>query len=71
MNRPVRLMPIPVALMDLAAGALGKKASAQSLLGSLQVDISKTCELLDWSPPISIDEGLHRVVQQELLCYGF
>lgn len=66
MNRSVRLVPIPVALMALAAGVLGKKASAQSLLGSLQVDISKTCELLNWRPPMSIDEGLRRAVQQGL-----
>ena len=66
MNQPSRLVPMPVALMALAAGALGKKAVAQSLLGSLQVDISKTCELLDWKPPMSVNEGLFRAAQQRL-----
>jgi nucleoside-diphosphate-sugar epimerase len=66
MNRPARLVPIPVALIDFAAGTLGKRAAAQSLLGSLQVDISKTCEVLDWKPPMSLDEGLRRAVQQRL-----
>ena len=66
MNRPACLVPIPVALMALAATALGKKASSQSLLGSLQIDITETCELLDWKPLMSIDEGLRRAVQQGL-----
>jgi len=30
------------------------------LLGSLQVDISKVRELLGWTPPISVEEGLRR-----------
>jgi nucleoside-diphosphate-sugar epimerase len=39
---------------------LGKKAMAQRLLGSLQVDISKAQSLLGWQPPLSVDEGLKR-----------
>jgi len=66
MNRPARLLPVPVSLLVFAARLLGKKAVAQRLLGSLQVDISKTCELLDWKPPVSVDEGLRRAVQQRL-----
>lgn len=66
MNRPVRLLPVPVSLLSCAARFLGKTAMAQSLLGSLQVDISKTCTLLDWKPPVSVDEGLRRAAQQVL-----
>lgn len=65
-NRPARLLPLPVSLLTFAARLLGKKAVAQRLLGSLQVDISKTCELLDWQPPVSVDEGLRRAAQQRL-----
>lgn len=64
MNRPVRLLPVPVNLLAFVARMLGKTAVAQRLLGSLQVDISKTCELLDWKPPVSVDEGLRRAAQQ-------
>ena len=39
---------------------LGKRSMAQRLCGSLQVDISKTREVLGWTPPISVDEGLRR-----------
>ncbi len=66
MNRPARLLPVPVGLLAFAACVLGKTAVAQRLLDSLQVDISKTCELLDWTPPVSVDERLRRAVQQRL-----
>ena len=66
MNRPTRLLPIPAGFLAFAARLLGKAAVAQRLLGSLQVDISKTCELLDWKPSVSVDEGLRRAVQQRL-----
>lgn len=71
MNRPARLLPVPVSLLTFAARLLGKKAVAQRLLGSLQVDISKTCELLGWKPPVPVDEGLRRAAQQRLRCYEY
>ncbi|MCQ4230894.1 SDR family oxidoreductase [Pseudomonas stutzeri] len=60
MGKPARLIPVPVGLLQFGATLLGKKAMAQRLLGSLQVDISKTCELLDWQPPHTVEEGLRR-----------
>lgn len=60
MGKPARLIPVPAGMLQLGASLLGKKAMAQRLLGSLQVDISKTCELLDWKPPYSVEEGLRR-----------
>lgn len=60
MGRPARLIKVPAGVLQLGATLLGKKAMAQRLLGSLQVDISKTCELLDWKPPYTVEEGLRR-----------
>jgi len=60
MGKPARLIPVPAGVLHLGATLLGKKAMAQRLLGSLQVDISETCELLDWKPPHSVEEGLRR-----------
>lgn len=60
MGKPARLIPVPTGTLQLGATLLGKKAMAQRLLGSLQVDISKTCELLDWKPPYTVEEGLRR-----------
>lgn len=60
MSKPSRLLPVPSGLMMFVATILGKKAVAKRLLGSLQVDISKTRDMLDWEPPVSVDEGLKR-----------
>jgi nucleoside-diphosphate-sugar epimerase len=63
MGRPARLIPVPAALLSLGATLLGKRAVAQRLLGSLQVDISKARDLLGWEPPVSVEEGLRRCVR--------
>jgi nucleoside-diphosphate-sugar epimerase len=62
MNRPARLFPVPPALLAVAASLVGKSSIAQRLCSSLQVDISKSVELLGWKPPVSVDEGLRRAV---------
>ncbi|MCF6265679.1 MAG: SDR family oxidoreductase [Desulfuromusa sp.] len=60
LEKPARLIPVPSRLLELGASLIGKKALAQRLCGSLQVDISKTCETLGWTPPINVDVGLRR-----------
>jgi nucleoside-diphosphate-sugar epimerase len=62
MNKPARLFPVTPSLLQLGANILGKGDMAQRLLGNLQVDISHTRNTLNWSPPISVDEGLRRAV---------
>lgn len=64
MGKPARLIPVPAGMLQFGATVLGKKAMAQRLLGSLQVDISKTCELLDWKPPYTVQEGLKRCFER-------
>ena len=59
---PARLLPVPVWALQAGATLLGKGDAVQRLCGNLQVDISKARQLLGWVPPISIDEGLRRVV---------
>ena len=65
MGKSARLLPISSGFLTRAASALGKKAIADRLLGSLQVDISNTQDLLNWTPPISVDEGLRRCFESE------
>ena len=60
MGRPARLFPIPAGLLQLGATVLGKKAMAQRLLGSLQVDIRKNQQVLGWRPPFTLEQGLKR-----------
>lgn len=63
-GKPARLLPVPERWLAFGAQLLGKREMFQSLCGSLQADIRKTCTLLDWKPPVSVDEGLRRAVQQ-------
>ena len=57
-----RLINVSQSLLEFGANLFGKEDLAQRLFGSLQVDISKTKELLNWTPPISVDDGLRRAV---------
>ena len=61
-NRPVRLIPVPAAWLEAIIVALGERDTARRLFGDLQIDISKARELLAWSPPWSIDEGLSAAI---------
>lgn len=60
-NMPARLIPIPSVWLLFFASVLRKKPMAQRLCGSLQVDIKKTRQLLDWSPPVTLDQGLKKI----------
>ncbi|NDP39356.1 MAG: SDR family oxidoreductase [Rhodoferax sp.] len=60
---PARLVPVPASILKLAAAMVGKSDVAQRLCGSLQVDISKTRQLLGWAPPLSLDEGLKKAAE--------
>lgn len=70
LGRPARLIPVPIELITLGAKMIGRPAIAQRLCGSLQVDIRKTKELLGWSPPVSVDEGLRRTAEHWLKLEG-
>nr|WP_288358497.1 SDR family oxidoreductase [uncultured Pseudomonas sp.] len=63
LGRPARLLPVPASLLQAGAAMLGKRAIAQRLCGSLQVDIGKTRELLAWAPPVSVDDALRKTAR--------
>lgn len=65
MGKKSYLIPVPYSVLMLAASILGKKAVAQRLLCSLQVDISKARDLLGWKPPLTVDEGLRRCFENK------
>jgi nucleoside-diphosphate-sugar epimerase len=56
------LINVPQSLLEFCAKMFNQEDLAQRLFGSLRVDISKTKKLLNWTPPISVDEGLRRAV---------
>jgi nucleoside-diphosphate-sugar epimerase len=55
-----RVLPVPPAILTALATIVGQRAAMQRLLGTLRVDISKARTRLNWSPPLSVDEGLRR-----------
>ena len=63
MNRPARLIPVPAGLLMQAAALLGKRDVAQRLCCSLQLDIEKTRQLLNWNPPLTLDQGLKKAAE--------
>jgi nucleoside-diphosphate-sugar epimerase len=66
MRTPVRLLPVPSAVLWIGATLIGRRDIAQRLCNSLQVDMTKTQALLGWEPPIGVDEGLKRATR--VLC---
>lgn len=66
LHRPARLIPVPASLLQFVAGLIGNSDVARRLCGSLQVDISKTRQLLEWNPPVSVDEGIRRTAEHWL-----
>jgi nucleoside-diphosphate-sugar epimerase len=63
LGRPARLIAVPASWIELVASALGRRAIADRLCGSLQVDISKATDVLGWHPPLSVDAGLSRAAE--------
>ncbi|MDD2923600.1 SDR family oxidoreductase [Rhodoferax sp.] len=57
---PVRLLPVPVWTLQLIGGLIGKGGAVQRLCANLQVDSAKSRNLLGWTPPVSVQEGLMR-----------
>lgn len=58
MDKRARLLNIPAGLIGFVGSMLGKKDIEQRLCSSLQVNICETRSKLDWSPPITMKEGL-------------
>lgn len=63
MGKPARLFYVPPGLLKLGATLLNKLGIYQRLCGSLLLDITKTRQMLDWTPPVSVDEGLRRAAE--------
>jgi nucleoside-diphosphate-sugar epimerase len=57
---PIRLFSLPPACIALSARLIGRTDISLRLYRSLQIDMQKTMDLLGWSPPVSVDEGLRR-----------
>ncbi|MBM9602693.1 NAD-dependent epimerase/dehydratase family protein [Desulfopila inferna] len=62
MNKPVRLISLPVNVIEFSALLVRRKKEVKMLCGNLQVNIARAREMLGWTPPVTIAEGLRRTV---------
>lgn len=61
-----KMLSLPVKLFEVIGKVTGRSAIMERLCGSLQVDISKTKQLLDWHPPVTVKEGFARTAEYYL-----
>lgn len=62
MGRRPKLFFLPPGLLRLAASLLGRGATAERLLNSLQVNVEYAKSVLEWSPPYSFEAGIEETV---------
>ena len=62
MQRPARLISLPVSWLYGVSKIIGKKSEMERLCESLQVDIQKTIDILEWIPPCSVEAGVRKTV---------
>lgn len=63
LGKPARLFPFPIGLMRFAGKMLGKSATVERMVGSLQVDNSKIQRELGWKPPVTMEQGLAKTAK--------
>ena len=64
LGRPACLLSVSPGLLRSGASLLGRGDVAKILCSSLQIDIAKTRELLNWTPPVCVDEALRRALSR-------
>jgi nucleoside-diphosphate-sugar epimerase len=60
-----RLFPFPKFLLYFLAGIFGKQKEINRLIGSLVVDSNYVEKTLGWTPSISVEEGIRRMVREK------
>ena len=56
-ERRAHLFPMPTPLLDMLLKFSGRPETRESIIGSLELDVSKALAT-GWKPPLSLDEGL-------------
>ncbi|MEM6231178.1 NAD-dependent epimerase/dehydratase family protein [Shewanella scandinavica] len=58
LGKKVLQLPIPISLMRLVGKLMGKSTIIEQLYGNLQVDSSNLKEVLDWTPPYTMQQAM-------------
>ena len=56
-----KIFPLPLSVLKSGAWLFGKYSLAEKLCSYLQVDISNTKILLNWTPPLTMKQGLNQL----------
>jgi nucleoside-diphosphate-sugar epimerase len=62
MGHRARFFSVPMFLLEFLGNVLGKQKKIDRLIGSLKIDITHTRDVLNWKPPISVTEGIKRMI---------
>lgn len=57
-----RLLPVPARLLQGTLRLLGRRAMADQLLGTLQIDIEDTRRALGWQPPLTVEQAMRACI---------
>jgi len=63
MERKANLFPCPIFMLKFLGSVFGRSEEINRLVGSLRIDNSYTKKILNWTPPVSVEEGIRRMVQ--------
>lgn len=61
-GRTARLFPVPVPWLRLVGRMLGRTETVRRLIDTLQVDITKAEYVLGWHPPLTVGQGIRRLL---------
>jgi nucleoside-diphosphate-sugar epimerase len=62
MNKRLLLIPVPVSIIRFFSKIFHMTGVYRRLFGSLQIDSSKARKLLDWEPPVKMDDALKKLL---------
>jgi UDP-glucose 4-epimerase len=66
LGKKSRVVPFPLFALKTLFRVIGRSEAAESVAGSLEVDVSKALET-GWRPEISLDQGLRSALQASKL----
>ena len=62
MDKPARLIKVPLPILKLGSQIIGKPRAYDGLCGSFQLDISQTKQKLGWHAPFSLQDEIAKTV---------
>jgi lipopolysaccharide/colanic/teichoic acid biosynthesis glycosyltransferase/dTDP-4-dehydrorhamnose reductase len=68
-ERPARLLSVPLPILQMLGRFFGRANAVARLCSNLQIDISKARNILNWSPLVTLDEGLRQCIAVESTSY--